>query len=98
MKTRWTFNEMATAQKENGLHWFDADTMGFFGTRFESPVYTRLHGVYFVTSERPPHGRRGYAVRRFDPTTASISTVGEFMTTKAKALNLLTETTYEKGA
>lgn len=42
----------------NGSHWFDADTMRFFGTRIDgSKVYG---GRVFVASHQPPHGPRVY--------------------------------------
>jgi hypothetical protein len=33
--------------------------------------------VFFVTSEKPPHGNRGYTIRHFNPETCDIDTVGE---------------------
>ena len=42
-------------------HWWDKDTMRFFGTRAHGAVYEGPGGVFFVTSERPPYP---YNVRR----------------------------------
>lgn len=41
-----------------GRHWFDRDSMRFFGTRLAATAYSADAGAsaYFVTSERPPHG------------------------------------------
>lgn len=57
----------------NGGHWFSRGAMKFFVTRVESGI---IGGRYFVTSEQPPHGRRGYTVRSFD-TVGRVNTVGE---------------------
>ena len=70
-------------------HWWDKDTMRFFGTRVHSAVYEGPGGTFFVTSEQPPHGPRLCSVREFiiedDPSCTnphhakgSIETRGEF--------------------
>jgi hypothetical protein len=74
---RWTVNTIKEHMRAAGSHWFDPDTMRFFGTRVEPTVYQGRGGVYFVTSEQPPHGKRAWTVRQFDPTTDDISTIGE---------------------
>ncbi len=68
-----TVTELKRLNRDNGRCWFDADSMRFFGTRIESEI---LGGAYFVTSEQPPHGPRGYTVRSFD-SQGDIDTVGE---------------------
>ncbi len=60
-----------------GNHWFEPSTMRFFGSRVHDSLYTRDACAYFVTSEKPPHARRAYSVRRANP-DGSIDTVGEF--------------------
>ena len=47
----------------HGRHWFDKDTMKFFGTRLPQTGYNGEGGLYFVSSEKPPHGPRRYTVR-----------------------------------
>lgn len=46
-------------------HWFDSDTMRFFRTRLPQGGYCTEDGRYtfFVTSEQPLRGSRGYTVR-----------------------------------
>lgn len=68
-----TVAELKRLNRENGGCWFDQDTMRFFGTRIESET---IGGKYFVTSEQPPHGPRGYTVRNFD-SQGSIGTTGD---------------------
>lgn len=70
-----TIDDIKVAMKHS--HWFDSDTMRFFGTRL-SKVYSGDGGHYFVTSEKPPHGSRAYSVRRFLPDIPTIRTIGEF--------------------
>ncbi len=74
----WTINDIKTAMRVRGSHWFDPDTMRFFKTRVLETVYQGEGGIYFVTSERGPHGPRKFTVRQFNPDTADISTVGDF--------------------
>jgi hypothetical protein len=62
--------------REAGSHWFDPSTMRFFGTKVCPSVYQGRCGVFFVTSEQPPHGRRGWTVRKFTPPD-DIDTVGD---------------------
>ena len=65
-------------------HWFDVDTLRYFGSRFSDAVYTTPcdgSTVYFVSSERSGFSRnapRAYSVRAYDVATASVSTVGTF--------------------
>ena len=75
--TEWTVNAIRAAVRATGSHWFDLDTMRFFGTRILPTVYQGPGGIYFVTSEQPPHAKRAYTVRRFDPDTANIRSVSE---------------------
>jgi hypothetical protein len=73
----WTHDDMQSAMRARGSHWWDPDTMRFFGTRMVGPVFNGPAGVFFATSEKPPHGPRGYTVRQFAPDTCDIGTVGE---------------------
>ena len=50
---------------KNTGHFFDADTMRFFRSRIGT-VRIKDGIWYFVTSEKPPHGERGYCVRRME--------------------------------
>jgi len=60
-------------------HWFDPDTMRFFGTRLTQHAYELTDGRrLFVSSEQPPHGPRRWSLRAQDPNTGKIDTVGEF--------------------
>ena len=63
--------------RTNGTgHWFDADTMRFFGSRI-GIARKKGDDFYFVSSEKPPHGPRRYSVRKMD-INGKIETVGEF--------------------
>jgi hypothetical protein len=88
--TTWTINAIKDAVRATGSHWFDPSTMRFFGTKVLPTVYQGPGGVYFVTSEQPPHGPRAFTVRSFNPETADIGTVGEVcsINTKGKASDM----------
>jgi hypothetical protein len=60
-----------------GFHWFDRDTVRYFGTRIHSTFYS---GGFFVTSEFTGWDResRAFSVRRAMP-DGSVDTVGEFL-------------------
>jgi hypothetical protein len=65
--------ELKRANKKLGHHWFSEGTMRFFKSQIESELTSE---GYFISSERPPHGARAYAVRlaRED---GSITTIGK---------------------
>lgn len=69
----WTINDIQEAMRAAGSHWWDPDTMRFFGTRIAGAVYQGDGGIHFVTSEKPPHGQRAYAVRTYNPESNDIS-------------------------
>lgn len=52
--------------------------MAVSGMEVDDEVYEGKGGIFFVASERSPHGYRSYSVRQFDPGTNDISTVGDF--------------------
>lgn len=81
-------NDIQTAVRNSGSHWFDPSTMRFFKCRVLDEVYSGPGGVYFVSSERGPHGPRRYTVRQF--IGDKIDTVGEF--------NELTKGTAQRAA
>lgn len=74
----WTVNTIKDAMRAAGSHWFDPDTMRYFRCRVLEEVYQGPGGIYFVTSEKGPHGPRAYSVRQFTVNKPSIDTVGEF--------------------
>jgi hypothetical protein len=78
-----------------GFHFFSPDTLRFFSSRIGTTVYGVWHfehknyadqvgGQYFITSERNTMGDypRLYTVRRFNPVTGNISTIGGFQAYK----------------
>lgn len=73
----WNMPRIKRTMEAAGSHWFEPSTMRFFRTRL-GKVFQGPGGIYFVTSEQPPHGPRRYSVRRFDPAAITIETVGAF--------------------
>ena len=80
--------DIKRANKKAGKFFFSPDTMKFFGSRIESKVYEGRGGIYFVTSEQPPHGKRIFNVRRFQKETADIEFSKQAITTKEKACKI----------
>lgn len=76
MKEIKTIADVKRVHKEKGYHFFDKDTMEFWGSRIESVLYKNM---CFVTSELDFNGEnRFYNVRQFDPETCHINTIGKF--------------------
>lgn len=77
-----SITEIKQACRARGGHWFDPDTMRFFGSRVHTPVYPTPWGAYFVTSEKESDGAgRFYSVRSAcsqGEQRGSIETAGEF--------------------
>ena len=80
-----SYPEQVYRNRNSGGHWFDAATMRFFGTRINETTCEHVGNdikadLLFVTSEKPPHGPRAYAVRRMDSRGDISGPVGEFKT------------------
>jgi hypothetical protein len=78
-----TINEIQGEMRARGSHWWDPEAMRFFRCIVDSNVYEGPGGVYFVSSEKGPHGPRAYTVRKYEPSTRDIAThseLGEFAT------------------
>ena len=77
IQKRYTIAEVKEINNENGYCFFSKDSMKFFGTKVESTVYPNNT---FITSDFTDFERnkRGFTVRKFDPKTGSIDTVGKF--------------------
>lgn len=75
-----SINEIATANRNAGHHWFDHDTLRWFGCRLSGELWPAPDGVrvYFISSELPPHDRRRYTIRYTDDGGRNIETHGEF--------------------
>lgn len=88
---QWTINDIQTAMRANGSHWWDPDTMRFFGTRVSDAVLQGPGGIYFVSSEYTGFDRtgRGYTVRKFNPDTCDIDREGDLgqFASRSGALN-----------
>ena len=71
-------------------HWFSDGAMAFFGTKL--PDYGEVKGdyVYFITSEKPPIGKRGYCIRKMSLIDGDIDTIGKLASlTKGQAETML---------
>lgn len=79
----YDIDDIRMTNKSAGKHFFEAGALRFFASRILPTVYQGPGGIYFVTSEQfrpssgPPHPRK-YTVRRFNPETGDVGTVGEF--------------------
>ncbi len=86
---RTTIEDVISANKEKGRHWFDKETMRFFRSKIERDELRfgqLIDDKYFITSEQfDSSSPRLFTVRRFNPKESSINTVGEFQEFKRKA-------------
>jgi hypothetical protein len=73
----WTMAAIRETNKRAGGSWFSRGNMRAFGTRLPRRVFEGPGGVFFVTSELPPHGPRMYTVRQFHPDGGSVDTPGQ---------------------
>lgn len=73
-----TIYDIELRNRQAGFFWFEPATKRFFKSRVSETVYEGPGGVFFVSSEKGPSGRRMYSVRRFNKETGDISTAGEF--------------------
>ena len=75
----YSIEQIKHANKERGQHFFSRGTLRFFHSRIGSKVHRGPGGIYFVTSEQfDERSPRLYTVRRFEPVSAEVDTVGEF--------------------
>jgi len=78
-----TIYDIKLSNKQHGQFFFEPATLRFFRSRIGQEVYEGIGGVYFTTSEQfvPSSGtpaKRLYTVRKFDPATGDVDTLGEF--------------------
>ena len=69
-----SIDEIRATNRNAGQHFFDEDTLRFFGSRIHDEVY---RGRYFITSEKGPSGGRLFTIRKAN-TNGTISTKGDF--------------------
>ena len=76
----YDIDDIKRANADAGGCWFSRGALRFFNSRIGRTVYQGPGGIYFTSSETPDLDRvqRKYCVRKFDPATGRISTVGEF--------------------
>lgn len=80
-ETKWNVTAIKAAMKADGSHWWDRDTLKFFGTKVASAVYQGPGGVFFVTSEwdgfaGKDNGTRAYTLRQYVPERVGVETIG----------------------
>jgi len=69
-----TIQDFIRLHKQKGGHWFDDDTIRFFKSSYGS-----LYGdKYFISSEKPPHDKRKWTIRKVNWETGNVENVGEF--------------------
>ena len=80
--------EVKKANKEKGQHFFDRNTLAFFGSKVYPDLYTVDDRQFFITSEDYYNGiERAYTIREAMP-DGDIETIGEFLqyATKEQAI------------
>lgn len=73
-----TITEMIKRNKAAGFHWFDMETMEYFGSMIEATP--NKNGI-FITSEWADFHKtkRRYTLRKFDIETSNVTTIGDFL-------------------
>lgn len=59
-------------------HYFDPETLAFFGEMLPLVGVRTFHGIYFITANSKPDGNTRYTIRRQDLEHGDIDTVGEY--------------------
>jgi hypothetical protein len=77
MRSTMTINDIREAMFAAGHSYWTQANMRSFNSRIESPVYNGPGGIFYVTSEGDSE-HRYINIRKFDPLTNEIETVGEF--------------------
>ena len=90
-----SIDEIKEANESAGKHWFSEGAMAFFKTIIH---HETINNNYFITSEKPPHGERGYCIRHASE-CGSVETVGEVLQYKSKqvAINALDDILESEG-
>ena len=71
-----TMTEAKAIYKSTGKHFFDSDTIKYWGSKIETALYKNR---CFVTSENNfDNTKRLYTLRRFNENYTTIETIGEF--------------------
>ena len=82
----WSASDIISRHKG---HFFDRATMKFFNSRVIQDVFCGVDNCYFVTNERYDSSNpRLFTLRKYNPSTDSIETVGEFQAYETKFLAL----------
>lgn len=77
-----TMADVMRNNKEAGLFWFSPACMRFFKSRIESEL---IGGKFFISSEQSGEDApRLYSIRKYNPETRGIETVGEFQGFKTR--------------
>jgi hypothetical protein len=78
--------EIKKANKENGQHFFDKETLAFFGSKVYPELYTVQGRQFFITSEDNfNRTKKGFTIREAMP-NGDIETLGEFLQFETKEL------------
>lgn len=101
MKTMTMLEVQRAHRNKRDINWFDPEATKFFRTKLESEGFIdeARNRVWFVTSERPPGGKRMYSIRYMDLETGMIETAGAFysISSHAKAVGQIVHIIAEKN-
>lgn len=82
MQALQTIKQIEQANARCGQNFFSKETMRFFGSVIESPVFFTDRASYFITSEADPEGKAWFGNRRFTIRVAHpdgiVDTYGQF--------------------
>lgn len=86
---KYSITEMKEMHKAVGGEWFNKMSMRFFSTKIEAqPNKNNIFITSEIVNEFEKDCQRKYTLRRFNPTTCHIETIGEFFqySTRAEAM------------
>ena len=75
-----TMADVRRHNKEAGYHFFDRDTMAFWGSKVMTPLYA--NNTFVTSDDNFDRTKKLYTVRRYNPESGEVDTVGEFQAFK----------------
>lgn len=73
---RLTIDDVKRINRQNGFHFFDADTMRFWGTSLITELFR--NNTFVTADDNYDRSKKMYTVRLFDEDTGDIKTVCGF--------------------
>jgi hypothetical protein len=91
--TNMDFEQFKKFNAEKGRHWFEPDTIRFFGSKFYPDDQFKNDGYFISSEQNDAENPRYYTIRQGDFENGKVDTIGEFLEYKtlSKARSALKE-------